>query len=83
MAKNDETDFGYAYDHRTTSGDPTVESAWTICTLSAALSWLDPCVSVNTHASTHTGTHKNRQNTNTHAHTMRSRMGFDPRFGDA
>lgn len=33
--------FGYVYDHLTTSGDPTVESAWTISTLSASLSCLD------------------------------------------
>lgn len=33
--------FAYAYDVRTTMGDATVESAWTICKLSAQLSWLD------------------------------------------
>jgi protein SHQ1 len=33
--------FGYAYDVRTTLGDATVESGWTICKLSAQLSWLD------------------------------------------
>ena len=31
----------YAYDRRTTQGCPTCESAWTICTLSPLLSWLD------------------------------------------
>ena len=37
--------FAYVYDHLTTCGDPTVESAWTISSLSASLScledWLD------------------------------------------
>jgi protein SHQ1 len=33
--------FAYAYDHLTTSGDPTVESAWTIVILSPSLCWLD------------------------------------------
>lgn len=33
--------FAYAYNHRTTQGEDNVESAWTICTLSATLSWLD------------------------------------------
>lgn len=33
--------FAYVYDHLTTMGDPTVESAWTISTLSATLAWLD------------------------------------------
>ena len=32
----------FVYDHLTTMGDPTVESAWTITTLSCSLSWLDP-----------------------------------------
>ena len=32
---------GYAYDHRMTCGDSTVESAWTISILSPTLSWLD------------------------------------------
>jgi protein SHQ1 len=31
----------YAYDQRTTQGDPTVESAWTLRILSPVLSWLD------------------------------------------
>ena len=31
----------YAYDQRTTGGEGTVESAWTIAKLSAALVWLD------------------------------------------
>lgn len=31
---------GYVYDNRTTCGDTSVESPWTICTLSATLSWL-------------------------------------------
>ena len=33
--------FAYAYDVRFTSGEATVESAWTVCTLSPLLSWLD------------------------------------------
>lgn len=33
--------FAFAYDVRTTMGDATVESAWTVCKLSAQLSWLD------------------------------------------
>jgi protein SHQ1 len=33
--------FAYAYDHLTTAGEPTVESAWTVATLSCSLSWLD------------------------------------------
>jgi protein SHQ1 len=33
--------FAYVYDHLMTQGDPTVESAWTISTLSYSLSWLD------------------------------------------
>ena len=33
--------FSYAYDHRTTDGDPTVESSWTVMILSPALSWLE------------------------------------------
>nr|XP_018911113.1 PREDICTED: protein SHQ1 homolog [Bemisia tabaci]XP_018911114.1 PREDICTED: protein SHQ1 homolog [Bemisia tabaci] len=32
--------FGFAYDHRTTNGTPSTESAWTINKLSATLSWL-------------------------------------------
>ena len=32
--------FGWAYDHRTTMGDHTVESAWTVSALSATLSFL-------------------------------------------
>ncbi|PNF43936.1 hypothetical protein B7P43_G02786 [Cryptotermes secundus] len=31
----------YCYDHRTTEGDPTSESAWTINKLSATLSWFE------------------------------------------
>lgn len=31
----------YAYDHRATGGEPTCESAWGLCVLSPALSWLD------------------------------------------
>ncbi|KAJ7171180.1 SHQ1 protein-domain-containing protein [Mycena filopes] len=34
--------FSYAYDARTTQGDPTPESAWTICSLIPAFSALDP-----------------------------------------
>ena len=34
--------FSYAYDARTTQGDPTPESAWTICSLTPAFSALDP-----------------------------------------
>lgn len=33
--------FAYAYDHRTTGGDATVESAWTVAVLSPLLSWLE------------------------------------------
>jgi SHQ1 protein len=33
--------FAYVYDHLTTGGEPTVESAWTIAILSGSLSWLD------------------------------------------
>ena len=33
--------FAYVYDHVTTDGDPTVESAWTVVTLSPVLGWLD------------------------------------------
>ncbi len=33
--------FAYAYDHRTTLGEPSVESAWTVARLSATLSWLE------------------------------------------
>lgn len=33
--------FAYVYDYITTGGDPTVESAWTITTLSASLSCLE------------------------------------------
>jgi hypothetical protein len=36
----------YVYDHVTTMGDPTVESAWTITILSNSLSWLDPPTTV-------------------------------------
>jgi hypothetical protein len=32
---------GYAYDHRTSQGCGTCESAWAICTISPLLSWLD------------------------------------------
>ncbi|KAK1743169.1 SHQ1 protein [Skeletonema marinoi] len=33
--------FAYVYDHRTTDGDPTVESSWTVMILSPTLSWLE------------------------------------------
>ncbi|CAN0602372.1 unnamed protein product, partial [Ectocarpus sp. 12 AP-2014] len=33
--------FAYAYDHRTTTGDATVESPWTVAVLSPLLSWLE------------------------------------------
>jgi protein SHQ1 len=33
--------FAYVYDHLLTDGEPTVESSWTICTLSCTLSWLN------------------------------------------
>ncbi|XP_006819470.1 protein SHQ1 homolog [Saccoglossus kowalevskii] len=33
--------FAYIYNHRSTEGDNTVESAWTICKLSSTLSWFD------------------------------------------
>ena len=32
---------GYAYDHRTTYGDATVESAWTIGALASTISWFE------------------------------------------
>lgn len=32
--------YAYAYNHRTTLGESTVESAWTINKLSSTLSWL-------------------------------------------
>ena len=33
--------FAYVYDHLTTDGDPSIESSWTLCTLSCTLSWLE------------------------------------------
>ncbi|KAL7524463.1 hypothetical protein ACHAXR_002041, partial [Thalassiosira sp. AJA248-18] len=33
--------FAYAYDHRTTYGESTVESSWTVMILSPSLSWLE------------------------------------------
>ena len=33
--------FAYVYDHRTTDGDPTVESSWTVMILSPTWSWLE------------------------------------------
>jgi protein SHQ1 len=33
--------FAYVYDHLSTDGDPTIESSWTLCTLSCTLSWLE------------------------------------------
>jgi len=33
--------FTYAYDHRTTDGDPTVESSWTVMILSTSMAWLE------------------------------------------
>eukprot|EP01091_Cochliopodium_minus_P020059 TRINITY_DN8646_c0_g1_i1.p1 TRINITY_DN8646_c0_g1~~TRINITY_DN8646_c0_g1_i1.p1 ORF type:complete len:331 (-),score=121.57 TRINITY_DN8646_c0_g1_i1:142-1134(-) len=33
--------FAYCYDHRTTQGDETSESGWTITMLSSSLSWFD------------------------------------------
>ncbi|XP_078677362.1 protein SHQ1 homolog [Branchiostoma floridae x Branchiostoma belcheri] len=33
--------FAYAYNYRTTEGEDSVESAWTICKLSTTLSWLE------------------------------------------
>lgn len=33
--------FAYAYNYRTTEGENTSESAWTICKISPTLSWLD------------------------------------------
>jgi hypothetical protein len=33
--------YGYAYDHRTTEGEPTSESPWLISILSATLSWFE------------------------------------------
>ena len=49
--------FAYAYDHRTTGGDPTVESSWTVAILSPTLSWFDKYDAVadgGTDAATHT-----------------------------
>lgn len=37
----------YCYDHRTTEGDPTSESAWTINKLSATLSWFEVYATLN------------------------------------
>jgi len=34
----------YSYDYRITGGEPTVESGWTIATLSPLLSWLDDVI---------------------------------------
>ena len=42
--------FAYAYDHRTTGGDPTVESSWTVAILSPTLSWFDAYNAVETEA---------------------------------
>jgi len=39
--------FAFAYDHRTTLGDATVESHWTIRKVSATLSWLQQFESVH------------------------------------
>ena len=33
--------FSYVYDHLLTDGEPTIESSWTICTLSCTFSWLE------------------------------------------
>ena len=33
--------FAYAYDHRTTDGESTIESSWTMMILSPTLSWLE------------------------------------------
>lgn len=33
--------FGYAYNYRTTEGENTVSSGWTVCKLSSTLSWFD------------------------------------------
>jgi protein SHQ1 len=33
--------FAYCYNHRTTTGDHTVESAWTIAKLSPTIQWFD------------------------------------------
>lgn len=35
--------YAYAYNHRTTLGETTVESAWTVNKLSSTLSWLEVC----------------------------------------
>lgn len=37
--------FAFAYDYRTTLGEHTVESGWTIARLSSTLSWLCVCFS--------------------------------------
>jgi protein SHQ1 len=44
--------FAYVYDHLTTQGDPTVESAWTVTTLSATLSCLEDWNQPNDQVST-------------------------------
>lgn len=31
----------YCYDHRTTEGEPSVESCWTVNKLASSLSWLE------------------------------------------
>lgn len=36
--------YAYAYDHRTTMGEPTCESSWTVAFLSPTLSWLEKYV---------------------------------------
>ncbi|XP_062567775.1 protein SHQ1 homolog, partial [Saccostrea cucullata] len=38
--------FGYAYNFRINEGEDNVESGWTICKLSATLSWLDTFTSI-------------------------------------
>ncbi|KAK2157620.1 hypothetical protein LSH36_188g09050 [Paralvinella palmiformis] len=38
--------FAYCYNHRTTEGDNTGESGWTIVKLSATLSWLQTYASL-------------------------------------
>ena len=38
--------YGFVYDFRTTEGDPSSESPWTLGKLSSTFSWLDPPESV-------------------------------------
>jgi SHQ1 protein len=54
--------FAYVYDHLTTDGDATVESAWTVSILSASLSWMEDWQHLTTSATTTTTTTTTRSN---------------------